>query len=209
MSMHTFERQTIIQRLKIHLRDQGYCKEVRRHYPPIANPFLSYLGDHSRSIEAALPADVEGFLRRERLQYRKRNGRAPPDIAQWRRELWMSCSTSPALDQRAVATATSSSESARGVSSRPTRRVRPVDGRAARTRHRNARGGASPSQGSSLMGLKSAAIRTVLWSSRYTILTRTSGTESRAYGADQSRASPRACEPSCVTCTAAEGLGAT
>jgi len=87
MSMHTFERQTIIQRFKIHLRDQGYCKEVRRHYPPIANRFLRYLGDHSRSIEAALPADVEGFLRRERLQYRKRNGRAPPDIAQWRREL--------------------------------------------------------------------------------------------------------------------------
>jgi integrase/recombinase XerD len=87
MSIHASEHQAIVERLRIYLRDEGYCAEVQRHYPPIAHRFLRYLYEHGRSIGTVLTTDVDGFLRKERLAYRKRNGRSPPDVRQWRREL--------------------------------------------------------------------------------------------------------------------------
>jgi integrase/recombinase XerD len=87
MSIHQSEHPAIVERLRVYLRDEGYCAEVRRHYPPIALRFLRYLDEHGRSVETVQTRDVDGFLRKERLGYRKRNGRSPPDVGQWRREL--------------------------------------------------------------------------------------------------------------------------
>jgi len=75
-----------IEQLKVHLRDRGYTSVTCRSHLRITSRFLEYLYDHARTIEAALPADVEAFLRRERRVYRKRHGRAPPSIPQWRRQ---------------------------------------------------------------------------------------------------------------------------
>jgi integrase/recombinase XerD len=85
MSTQQSEHHSRIEELRVYLRDQGYNPTVRRHYLPIARRFLRYLDDHNRSIETALPADLDGFLRRERRVYRKRNGRAPSRILEWNR----------------------------------------------------------------------------------------------------------------------------
>jgi hypothetical protein len=45
-----------IEQLRVYLRDEGYNAVVRRHYVPIARRFLTYLDEHNRSIETALPA---------------------------------------------------------------------------------------------------------------------------------------------------------
>src|SRR5258707_10147422 len=83
MSTQQSEHHSRIEELRVYLRDQGYNATVRRHYLPIARRFLTYLDDHNRSIENALPADLDGFLRRERRVYLKRNSRAPPRILRW------------------------------------------------------------------------------------------------------------------------------
>lgn len=85
MQRQQSEHRTRIEQFRAHLRDQGYNSFARRNYPPIALRFLTYLDDHNRSVETALPADVEGFLRRERWVYRTRHDRAPPSIPKWRR----------------------------------------------------------------------------------------------------------------------------
>jgi integrase/recombinase XerD len=74
-----------LEQVRAHLRDQGYGSVARRNYPRVASRFLEYLYHHARTVETALPADVEDFLRRERRVYRKRHGRAPPSNPQWRR----------------------------------------------------------------------------------------------------------------------------
>jgi integrase/recombinase XerD len=83
--MQQSEYRARIEQLRAHLRDQGYGSVARRNYARIARRFLEYLYDHARTVETALPADVEDFLRRERRVYRKRHGRAPPSIPKWRR----------------------------------------------------------------------------------------------------------------------------
>jgi integrase/recombinase XerD len=85
MSTHQSEHHSRIEELRAYLRDQRYNATVRRHYLPIARRFLTYLDDHNQSVETALPADLDGFVRREQRAYRKRNGRAPPRILEWRR----------------------------------------------------------------------------------------------------------------------------
>src|SRR5258708_12593847 len=77
MSTQQSEHHSRIEELRVYLRDQGYNATVRRHYLPIARRFLTYLDDHNRSIENALPADLDGFLRRERRALLKRNRPAP------------------------------------------------------------------------------------------------------------------------------------
>jgi integrase/recombinase XerD len=86
MSTRQSERDARIEQLKTHLKNDGYCAEVQRHYPPIALRFLGYLCDQDRSVETARASDVEGFLRREHRSYRKRHQRAPRDIDAWRIE---------------------------------------------------------------------------------------------------------------------------
>jgi integrase/recombinase XerD len=86
MPTQQLDRHARIEQLKAHLKSAGYCAEVQRHYPPIARRFLAYLSDQNRSVETARKADVEGFLTRERRNYRKRHQRAPRDIGSWRIE---------------------------------------------------------------------------------------------------------------------------
>ncbi len=86
MQRQESEHRARIEQLGTHLRDQGYSSVVRRNYLPIARRFLTYLDDHNGAIETALPADLEGFLRKEWRVYRKRHGRAPPSSANWRRQ---------------------------------------------------------------------------------------------------------------------------
>lgn len=74
-----------IEQLSAHLRDKGYSVGVRRAYPVIVRRFLAYLDDQNRTVETALPSEVEGFLRREWRAYRKRHGRTPPNGSGWRR----------------------------------------------------------------------------------------------------------------------------
>ena len=80
------DRSSLVEQLRIHLKAEGYCTGVRRHYPPIARRFLAYLHDQKRSAETARPSDVGGFLRREHRAYLKRHGRAPRRVGAWRAE---------------------------------------------------------------------------------------------------------------------------
>lgn len=85
MQSQPSEHRVRIEQLRAHLRNQGYRSIARSDYLPIVRRFLTYLADHNREAETASPADVEGFLRRELRVYRKRHGRAPPSIPNWRR----------------------------------------------------------------------------------------------------------------------------
>lgn len=84
--MQQSECKARIEQLGVHLHDQGYGSVTRRSHLRITSRFLEYLYDHARTVETALPADVEAFLHREHRVYRKRHGRSPPNIPQWRRQ---------------------------------------------------------------------------------------------------------------------------
>lgn len=86
MQRYQSEHHTRIEQFRMHLRDKGYSSSARRKYAPIARRFITYLDDHDRRVETALPTDVEGFLRRERRAYRNRHGHVPPSISRWRRQ---------------------------------------------------------------------------------------------------------------------------
>jgi hypothetical protein len=86
MQSQQSEHPARIEQLRAHMRDQGYGSVARRNYPPVAHRFLEYLEVHGKAPETTLPCDVEGFLRGEQRAHRKRHGRAPPNVAKWRRQ---------------------------------------------------------------------------------------------------------------------------
>jgi integrase/recombinase XerD len=84
--MQQSEYEARIEQLRAYLCDHGYGSAARSRYFQIVRRFLEYLYDHARTVETALPADIEAFLRREHRVYRKRHGHAPPSIPNWRRQ---------------------------------------------------------------------------------------------------------------------------
>ena len=86
MQNHQTEHPAGIEQLRAYLRDHGYGPVARRNYPPVGGRFLKYLEVNRRAPGTALPCDVVGFLRGEQRAYRKRHGRAPPNVAKWRRQ---------------------------------------------------------------------------------------------------------------------------
>jgi site-specific recombinase XerD len=84
MSTKTDYDNATIERLKVSLRNEGYCEGIQQHYPPVARRFLTYLESQNLSIETAQLSDVESFLLRELKVYRNRYGRAPRNVSAWR-----------------------------------------------------------------------------------------------------------------------------
>ena len=62
MSTKTDYDNATIERLKVSLRNEGYCEGIQQHYPPVARRFLTYLESQNLSIETAQLSDVESFL---------------------------------------------------------------------------------------------------------------------------------------------------
>ena len=73
-----------IEQLRIHLRTERYAVSIERRYLWHARRFVNYLEKKALAIEAVRGAALEDFLRWEFRYFRKRNGRPPRHLTQWR-----------------------------------------------------------------------------------------------------------------------------
>jgi integrase/recombinase XerD len=74
----------IVERLKDHLRDQRYSASAQKHYPREVQYFLQYLRRRGLLVEAVRASDLDEFIRRRLRLFRKRYGRLPRNLRDWR-----------------------------------------------------------------------------------------------------------------------------
>lgn len=68
----------LIDRLRLHLKSEGYCASIQRSYPTLACQFLNYCDSKRLSAEAVRSAHVTEFLRRRYRSFRRRHGESLP-----------------------------------------------------------------------------------------------------------------------------------
>jgi len=73
-----------IEQLRIRLRTERYAVSIQRRYLWHARRFVNYLEKKALAIEAVRGSALEDFLRWEFSRFRKRNGRPPRHLTQWR-----------------------------------------------------------------------------------------------------------------------------
>jgi integrase/recombinase XerD len=74
---------SLIEKLRIHLKSEGYSAWIQRCYPTLARQFLDYCDSKRLSVEAARSAHVTEFVRRRYRLFRRRHGESPP-FREWR-----------------------------------------------------------------------------------------------------------------------------
>jgi integrase/recombinase XerD len=67
------------------LKSERYAAPIQRRYLWVAHRFHDYLERKCIAIEAVGPPELEDFLRWELRSWRKRHGRAPSNVVEWRR----------------------------------------------------------------------------------------------------------------------------
>lgn len=85
MSNQSSSSASRIEQLEVHLRTNRYAALIQRRYLWLAQRFVNYLEKRSLAIEAVHELELEEFLRRELRSWRRRHGRAPRDVVEWRR----------------------------------------------------------------------------------------------------------------------------
>ena len=75
---------SLMEKLRLHLKAEGYAPSTQRWYPTLARHFLDYCDQERLSAEAIQPAQVTQFLRRRYQLFRRRHGESPP----FRRWCW-------------------------------------------------------------------------------------------------------------------------
>ena len=70
---------------EVHLRAERYAAQIQRRYLWIAQRFIGYLERKSIAVDAAHAPECEDFLRWELRSWRRRHGRDPRSIVEWRR----------------------------------------------------------------------------------------------------------------------------
>jgi site-specific recombinase XerD len=71
-------------RFSAHMAVACPCAETRGHYVWSAGQFLAYLQAQGIALEVVEPAHVEVYRQLKLSAYRKRHGRPPKDLSQWR-----------------------------------------------------------------------------------------------------------------------------
>ncbi len=74
----------ILEWLKDHLMDQRYSASARKHYPREVEHFLQYLRRRGLPVEAVQDSDLDEFVRSRLRLFRKRYGRSPRNLRDWR-----------------------------------------------------------------------------------------------------------------------------
>jgi hypothetical protein len=70
-------------RFATQLSEQGYAHKTTVRYIAVAKRFLAYLSQLNVAIEAAKPADVDSYLRKELRRFRRLRKRLPTALGSW------------------------------------------------------------------------------------------------------------------------------
>ncbi len=84
MSTSTSIDDLLFEKLRTHLKAEGYSPRVQRWYPARVRHLLDYCSGKSLAIEAVRAVHVTQFLRRQYQLFRRRHGESPP-FQKWRR----------------------------------------------------------------------------------------------------------------------------
>lgn len=84
MSTPVSAHASLIERLRLHLKVEGYSPSIQRCYPTLAGQFLDYCDRERLSTEVVRSAHVTQFLRRRYRLFCRRHGESPP-FRKWRR----------------------------------------------------------------------------------------------------------------------------
>lgn len=85
MSIQSSSTASRLEEFEIHLRTNRYAAAIQRSYLWIAQRFVDYLGRKCIAVEEAYALECEDFLRWELRSWRRRHGRNPRNIFEWRR----------------------------------------------------------------------------------------------------------------------------
>ena len=83
MSDRLFSHEMWLSKLRDHLAEERYAAGTSRQCLAVARHFLRCLGTQHVDVNAAQPANVEGYLQGARRSYRRRHGHSP-DYKGWR-----------------------------------------------------------------------------------------------------------------------------
>ena len=83
MSKASSAHASLIERLRSHLKAEGYSPSIQRSYPTLACHFLDYCDTKGLAIEGVRSAHLTAFLRQRYRLFSKRHGKAPP-FQRWR-----------------------------------------------------------------------------------------------------------------------------
>lgn len=78
MSSSSSIHDSLIERLRIHLKADEYAPSVQRSYPHLAHQFLDYCDNRALAIETIRSSHLTHFLRWQHRLFSKRHGRSPP-----------------------------------------------------------------------------------------------------------------------------------
>ena len=82
MANPTSSNDLLIEKLRTHLKAEGYSDRVQQWYPARARRFLAYCAARKLAIEGVRSMHVMQFLRRQYRLFRRRHGEPPPFL-QW------------------------------------------------------------------------------------------------------------------------------
>jgi hypothetical protein len=85
MSIQSSSTASRLEEFEIHLRTDRYAAAIQRRYLWIAQRFVDYLARKCIAVEAAHAPECEDFLRWELRSWRRRHGRDPRNVFEWRR----------------------------------------------------------------------------------------------------------------------------
>lgn len=83
MTTPTLIDDLLIEKLRTHLKTEGYCAGVQRGYPALARHLLDYCNVNALAIEAIRSPHIAQFLRRQYRLFGRRHRESPP-FNKWR-----------------------------------------------------------------------------------------------------------------------------
>jgi integrase/recombinase XerD len=83
MANPTSSNDLLIEKLRTHLKAEGYSDRIQQWYPTRARRFLAYCAARKLAIEGVRSMHVTQFLRRQYRLFRRRHGEPPPFL-HWR-----------------------------------------------------------------------------------------------------------------------------
>lgn len=84
MSMQSSANASRLEQLQVHLKTEQYSPSIQRQYLPLAQYFFEYLESKTLAVDAVREATLADFFQWEQRRFRKRNGRAPRHLIEWR-----------------------------------------------------------------------------------------------------------------------------
>ena len=85
MSIESTSTASRLDEFESHLETARYAAAIQRRYLWIAQRFVDYLGKKCIAVEAAHAPEYDDFLRWELRSWRRRHGRDPRNVFEWRR----------------------------------------------------------------------------------------------------------------------------